>query len=72
METHWAFLCTSWILWNLLPLDDGNPRVFMDKPPEIYRSFALWIIQQIIVYNGDYGRNGYYLKTVYECDNFIY
>lgn len=44
----------------------------MDKPPEIYRSFALWIIQQIIVYNGDYGRNGYYLKTVYECDNYIY
>lgn len=44
----------------------------MDKPTEIYRSFAFWIIQQIIVYNGDYGRNGYYLKTVYECDNFIY
>lgn len=30
------------------------------------------LFQQIIVYNGDYGRNGYYLKTVYECDNFIY
>lgn len=34
----------------------------MDKPPEIYCSFALWIIQQIIVNNGDYGSNGYYLK----------
>lgn len=40
----------------------------MDKPPEIYCSFALWIIQQIIVNNGD----GYYLKTIYERDNFIY
>lgn len=45
---------------------------FMDKPPEIYCSFALWIIQQIIVNNGDYGSNGYYLKTIYERDNFIY
>lgn len=44
----------------------------MDKPPEIYWSFALWIIQQIIVNNGDYGSNGYYLKTIYERDNFIY
>lgn len=44
----------------------------MDKPPEIYCSFALWIIQQIIVNNGDYGSNGYYLKTIYKRDNFIY